>query len=204
MEKEKKPEGGLENKKIFYWAAGFVLAAGILLGFTPLGKALRDWWIARQDQRLYGEACQAWDAGRFDEAKGDCERIVQNEPAFDGALVLLGKYYAEKAAPPDWNQAADYESRALKARKDFATLLAYGGSLWKLKKYAESENVLRDCLGQKPDDSEVYDQLGWVLVCEKNYGEAARVYGEGLKLDPGNARMRGWRHEALKRLSGKG
>lgn len=184
--------------------SGCLLLAAVLLLFTPLGKPLRDWWRAQQDRKLYEQACQAWAAGQFDLAKGDCEQILQNEPAFDGALVMLGKYYAEKTSPSDWEKAADYESRALAVEKDPSTLLAYGGSLWKLKKYSDSEKVLRDCLAQDPQNPEVYKQLGWVLVCQKQYDEAARVYTEGLKLDPDNKDMKGWRREALRRLSGEG
>jgi tetratricopeptide (TPR) repeat protein len=178
----------------------FILLAGILW-FTPLGKALRDWWINQQDQRLYGKACQAWEAQRFEEARGDCDRIVQNEPAFAGALVILGKYYAEIAAPPDWAKAADYESRALQAKPDLPTLLAYGGSLWKLGKFPDSEKALRDYLQQNPGNPEAYKQLGWVLVCEKEYEKALGVYAQGLKLDPDNKEMKGWRREALRRLA---
>lgn len=194
----------MKTPKWAIYTGGFVLLAAILW-FTPLGKALRDWWTRQQDQQLYGQACEAWQANRFEEAKDDCARILQNEPAFDGALVLSGKYFAEKADPPDWEKAADFESRALQSKADdFATLLAYGGSLWKLKKFSDSEKVLRDCLQQDPKNPEVYEQLGWVLVCEKQYEEASQVYGEGLKLDPVNKEMKGWRREALKRLSDKG
>jgi tetratricopeptide (TPR) repeat protein len=187
------------------WAIAGVLL--LVLGaffFTPLGRVLRDWWTHQRDKRLYGVAYQAWEAGRFEEAKDECALILQNDPAFDEALVLTGKYYAEKAVSPDWEKAADFESRALAIQKDFPTLLAYGGSLWKLKKYGDSEKILRDCLQQDPRNPEVYEQLGWVLVCEKQYLEASRVYGEGLGLDPDNRKMKGWRREALKRLSGKG
>jgi|SRR5579871_2087993 len=189
--------------KKWAFAALPLFIAGLLL-FTPLGKPLRDWWRAQQDQKLYGEACRSWEAGQFDLAKGDCEQILQNEPAFAGALVMLGKYYAEKTTPSDWEKAADYESRALAVEKDPPTMLAYGGSLWKLKKYPESEKVLRDCLAADPQNPEVYKQLGWVLVCEKQYDEAARVYTQGLKLNPDDKDMKGWRREALRRLSGEG
>jgi predicted Zn-dependent protease len=198
------PSNSAAGGKIYRAAAlGFLLLAGAYF-FTPLGKALKDWWAGQQDQQLYGKACQAWEAGRFDEAREDCGKIIGNEPAFAGALVILGKYYAEKAAPPDWAKAADFESRALAAQKDLPTLLAYGGSLWKLQKYGDSEKVLRDCLQEDPKNPEVYEQLGWVLVCEKQYKEAAGVYGEGLKLDPDNRVLKGWRREALRHLSGKG
>ena len=185
-------------------AAGALLLLLLVLLLTPLGKPLRDWWIAQEDQRLYGEACLAWQSGNFEAAKAACEKILQNEPAFPGALVTMGKYYAEKSNPPDWEKAADFESRALSVQKDFPTLLAYGGSLWKLEKYPDSEKVLRDCLQQDPSSPQVYEQLGWVLVCEKQYGEASKIFAQGLKLDPDNKEMKGWRREALRRLSGEG
>ncbi len=104
------------------------------------------------------------------------QKILTIDPNNYDANLYCGTLYAQQIDPPDFGAAIYHTNRALKVKKDYIILMAYGGLLWQDQDWAEAETVFRDCVNEKPGDYYAWWSLAFMLEQEGKYAEALADY----------------------------
>jgi cytochrome c-type biogenesis protein CcmH/NrfG len=73
---------------------------------------------------------------------------------------------------------------------DTETIASFAASLREQAKFDEAIDVLKTVLGQKPEESALWEGLGSVMVAQGDIGNALTFFNEALRLTPGNLHAR--------------
>jgi len=133
---------------------------------------------------LYARAIAAEKLDQLDILEQDLTAVLKLDPENVDALNALGYTLADRT--DRYNQAYDYIKRAMDLRpQDNAILDSMGWVLYRLGKYSEAVNYLRQSLALQPD-SEVAAHLGEVLWVMGDQDDAREIWEQALKLSPGD------------------
>lgn len=132
------------------------------------------------DQSSYEKACNAFDKGNFGEADQHLVQILDLNPAWVNALVMLGlcRYHLGKPAQAEqlFRQAITTDERCVEAYRGLGLLLN------ERKRYAESVDILTQGVSFAPRDAELSRFLANALYGEGNTEKAYQWYRRTLAL----------------------
>ncbi len=132
----------------------------------------------------YARALMAAQLDRFELARGDLERVLQQEPDNARALNALGYMLADRSL--ELKRAKSMIERALEQNpQDAATLDSMGWVLYRLGRNQEALSYLRSAWERSPD-AEIAAHLGEVLWVSGERERARAIWSRGEELAPGN------------------
>jgi protein O-GlcNAc transferase len=127
-------------------------------------------------------ALQHLQAGKLDQARDICQRVLGQHPNHPRALHISGKIAIQEGRLP---QAVDLIRRTIAVQPSepiFRNTL--GMVLSMLGRTDEAVEAYRDLLKLKPHDAEAHNNLGNLLTISGRYTEAINAYRAALKLNP--------------------
>jgi cellulose synthase operon protein C len=121
--------------------------------------------------------------GKLDSAMDELRKLTQSHPDFVAAHVQMGQISEMKQ---DWKSAEGYYSKALTispqnvvAKNNLAWLYAeHGGNIDVALKLAQ------DAKESSPDNADVSDTLGWIMLKKQNYTTAVQLLSECVHKEP--------------------
>lgn len=132
-------------------------------------------------------ACHHIEADRYAEALHHLERVRQDWPDDPHTHFALGLCYDYLEDPRQaitaYEAVLQVSPGWAKARKNL------GRDLYLLGDYPASEDALRRCCAELPDDREAHDLLGYVCYRQGKYADSFGHYESARRLDPFNAKM---------------
>jgi len=155
-------------------------------------------------------AVSAEEAARLlEEARQDAETALQYDPDLMEAHLMLGFLYTRKAdlepkredadaprrtAEYHYTQAIAKDPACLSARLNLAENYLYFGN------YKDAAKQLEVALRLAPKEPIAWNNLGYTYYSLGYLDDAVTAYGESLRLDPSNARVRTALADGLRRL----
>ncbi|HXI02973.1 MAG TPA: sulfatase-like hydrolase/transferase, partial [Candidatus Saccharimonadales bacterium] len=122
---------------------------------------------------------------------GSESKIVREDAKDPKDVVLLTDpvmYAQGQVKDGKYDEAAALLNRALQSDPaNKIGLVTLGRALTGQKKLAEAEEVYRRALGFYPDNEEIYRQLGWLLIKQGRYGDAAELMSGLINVSPRSA-----------------
>jgi len=127
--------------------------------------------------------------GKLDRAMEELSQLAQHHSNFAPAQAQMAQISELKQ---DWVSAASYYSKALAispndvvAKNNLAWVYAeHGGNIDVALKLAQ------DAKEMAPDDPDVSDTLGWIMVKKQNYATAAQLLSDCVRRRPEKASFR--------------
>jgi tetratricopeptide (TPR) repeat protein len=185
------------------------------LGLADVQLAAHDVVVRRAEEQLMlgrvDDSTQSYaEAGRLvEEARQDAETALQYDPKFAEAHLLLGFLWTRKAdllpqrerrdelrqtAGVHYREALKLDPANLAALVNLAENLLYFG------RYSDARDVLDQALELAPKEPLVWNNLGYAAYGTGQLDRAVRCYGEALRLDPKNPRVRTALADTFRRL----
>ena len=160
----------------------------IMLSRAPLMKAssalpaLTDLSAPKSARRLFQQGVHSLQANRVDEARAKFQKAFAEYPCYARARTGLASI---QIAARDLDGAAANLREAVRCDPGFPDACALLGKvLNNQKKFAESEEILRQGLRLSPDAWELYDQLATAHYNQGQYGKAQEEWLRVLAIDP--------------------
>jgi tetratricopeptide (TPR) repeat protein len=127
--------------------------------------------------------------GKLDPAMENLRKLAQSHPDYSPAQVQMGQISELK---DDWKSAETYYTKALTispddvvAKNNLAWLYAeHGGNIDVALKLAQ------DAKEAAPDNADISDTLGWIMLKKKNYGTAVQLLSDCVQRKPDQASCR--------------
>jgi len=120
-------------------------------------------------------------AGRQLEAQLCCQEALAIDPAHADSLQLMGLIALQAQ---QYDHAVEWLSRAIRQEPKPESLSALGFTLKQAGRREEALAVFDKAVQLRPDDAELWKQLGGALAALDRRDEALAVYQHVLKLDP--------------------
>jgi tetratricopeptide (TPR) repeat protein len=148
---------------------------------TPV-PALTDMTAPKKARKEFARGVQALHAKRWHDARKEFERAVAEYPCYARALTGLASL---QIAARDLDAAAANLHQAIRCDPGFPdAFTSLGQVLNSQKKFAESEEVLKQGLRLSPQAWQLYDQLATAHYNEGQYGKAEEEWLRVLSIDP--------------------
>jgi tetratricopeptide (TPR) repeat protein len=148
---------------------------------SPL-PALTDLSAPKNARRLFQKAVHALQANRLDEAREKFQKAIAAYPCYARALTGLASI---QIAARDLDSAVANLHQATRCDPGFPDACALLGKvLNSQKRFAESEEVLKQGLRLSPEAWPLYDQLATAHYNEGQYAKAQEEWLRVLALDP--------------------
>jgi len=164
------------------------VAVQIVLHRAPRTKtslpppALTDLSAPKNARSEFHRAVHALQANRVDDARPRFQKAIALYPCYARALTGLASI---QIAARDLDSAAANLHQAVRCDPGFPDACALLGKvLNNQKKFAESEEILKQGLRLSPDAWELYDQLATAHYNQRQYGKAQEEWSRVLALDP--------------------
>ncbi len=129
-------------------------------------------------------------------------RVLQLDPDNYDANMYISTLYSEALNPPDYGAAIYHTNRALRIKKDYMSLMGYGGLMWKNLDYVGAEQVFRDCVQLEPGQFLAWGQLAVMLEKQGKTVEALADYKKADELCQ-DAKVKPELEVSIKSLTGK-
>ena len=140
------------------------------------------------EKLLYARALVAAELGQVELMEQDLLQLLAENPDHADALNALGYTLADQTTRYD--EALDYIRRALALKPDSPAILdSMGWVQYRLGNYQEAVKYLERANQMFPD-AEIASHLGEVLWVMGNREQARKVWGEALKREPDNPKLR--------------
>ena len=120
-------------------------------------------------------------AGRFLDAQLCCQKALALDAEYADALHLMG---CVSISAGQHDHAVEWISRALRQDPRPEYLASLGTALQRQERYEDALKAVDKALQIKPDDAELWRQLGDILVQLSHIDHALLSYQHVLKLDP--------------------
>lgn len=121
--------------------------------------------------------------GRWEEAVGEFEFVLKNQPDNADALNYLGYTWVDKGV--NLNRAFDMIRKAVELQpKSGAIIDSLGWAHFKLGQYSEARLKLEDAAERSPNSATIIDHLGDVYWKLGRYREAGYQWERALDLEP--------------------
>jgi len=148
---------------------------------APL-PALTDLSAPKDARKVFQKAVQALHANQLDDAREKFQKAIAEYPCYARALTGLASI---QVAAHDLDAAAANLHQAVRCDPGFPDACALLGKvLNNQKKFAESEEILKQGLRLSPDAWSLYDQLATAHYNEGQYAKAQEEWLRVLALDP--------------------
>jgi len=144
--------------------------------------ALTDLSAPKNARKEYQKAVHALQGNQVDDARGKFQRAIAEYPCYARALTGLASI---EIAARDLESASANLHQAVRCDPGFPDACALLGKvLNNQKKFAESEEILKQGLRLSPDAWQLYDQLATAHYNEGQYGKAQEEWLRVLAIDP--------------------
>jgi tetratricopeptide (TPR) repeat protein len=162
--------------------------------YSSAEKRSRDFLVAHPTDASLRNALGeiAFQAGRYAEAASEFERASRDAKGGNLLRAILGRAYALRI------QGKEDEARALAQEfvryyndnqpKSAEELTPIAEALIILEKYKDANEVFIDARGADPAFAEAFIGQGELFIEKYNYGEAASLFADALKINPNSAR----------------
>jgi Tfp pilus assembly protein PilF len=149
---------------------------------TSPPPALTDQSAPKDARKVFQKGVHALQANQVDEAREKFQRAVAEYPCYARALTGLASI---QIAARDLESASANLHQAVRCDPGFPDACALLGKvLNNQKKFAESEEILKQGLRLSPDAWQLYDQLATAHYNEGQYGKAQEEWLRVLAIDP--------------------
>ena len=134
----------------------------------------------------------------FDEAIEAGIKATERLPNSSLVRVALGRVFLDSSRP---EQASEHFAQAA-AREphDMSAINWHAAGLAELHRWAEAQTVIRKAIERDPAETELYFQMGWILIGDDCSREAVEYFDTVLKRAPQHPRALEWRITALRNL----
>ena len=123
---------------------------------------------------VFAEGLSAYRAGRFAEAEGVCNRVLETEPDHADCRHLLGVIFYQRG---NYAAAVNHIALSLKIRpQNLQALKNLGNALKALKHLDQALAIYNHALAMKPDDAEAHLHIGKLLMGLGRLEEALDSY----------------------------
>jgi len=144
--------------------------------------ALTDLSAPKDARKEFQQGTHALQANRVDDARKDFEKAIAEYPCYARALTGLASI---EIASRDLESASANLHQAVRCDPGFPDACALLAKvLNNQKKFAESEEILKQGLRLSPDAWQLYDQLATAHYNEGQYGKAQEEWLRVLEIDP--------------------
>jgi tetratricopeptide (TPR) repeat protein len=127
--------------------------------------------------------------GKLDQAMEGLSKLAQQHSNFAPAQVQMGQISEIKQ---DWTSAASYYSKALAISPD--DVVAKNNLAWVYAEHGGNIDVAlklaQEAKEMAPDNPDVSDTLGWILLKKQHYATAAQLLGDCVRRRPEKASFR--------------
>jgi tetratricopeptide (TPR) repeat protein len=130
---------------------------------------------------LYKAGLSQMQAGRHLDAELCCQQALAVDPNHADALHLMGLL---SLRANQYDRAVDWLARAIRQNPKTEYLSSLGITLKHNGRLEEALNVFDKAVQLKPDDAELWKQLGGVLAALARHADALLSYQQALKLNP--------------------
>jgi len=149
---------------------------------TSTPPALTDSSAPKDARKEFQKGTHALQANRVDDARKDFEKAISEYPCYARALTGLASI---QIAARDLESASANLHQAARCDPGFPDACALLAKvLNNQKKFAESEEFLKQGLRLSPDAWQLYDQLATAHYNEGQYGKAQEEWLRVLEIDP--------------------
>jgi len=149
---------------------------------TSRPPALTDLSAPKDARKEFQKGTHALQANRVDDTRKDFEKAISEYPCYARALTGLASI---QIAARDLESASANLHQAVRCDPGFPDACALLGKvLNNQKKFAESEEILKQGLRLSPDAWQLYDQLATAHYNEGQYGKAQEEWLRVLAIDP--------------------